>query len=322
MQRMRRSGTWLLAVAVAVLVAAATVDAVLGDEAAAPARKVPERQRVDERAELVRAARARGISGTLLYADEGCAIRSIRLPGLNPAEGAPSGTSCAFTTSPGGLYAPGTAVPSPRAQLIAECIAGGVEVRQEGELLGRAPGCAPAWTPDGRLTAVRDGELVELRRRGSRVLLSRRDVARALARDPWAFADPRVREAAWLDDDLVAVVVSDPGREKDDVIALFRGRRLVGAPPFPYERLSGLRVSPRGSFVAARVGLPAVGLVVLDRRAELVAIPFRIARAIAWSYDETWTAVASPDSIYVWETGERALRFIRLPIRARDLIWR
>lgn len=319
---MRRSRTWLLAAAVGVLAVAATVDALVGEEAPAPQRKAPESQRVDERAELARAARERGIRGTLLYADQdGCALRSVRLPGLEPAD-APEGSSCGFSTSPRGFFSLGRAAPSPRSELTAECNAGAVEIRFAGDLVGRTPGCAPSWTPNGRLTAVRDGELVELRRAGSRVLLSRQDVARALPNAPWAFIAPRIREAAWLEDDLVAVVVSDPGREDDDVLALFRGRRLVGAPPFPYERLSGLRVSPRGSFVAARVGLPAGGLVVLDRRAELVAIPFRIARAIAWSYDETWTAVASPDSIYVWETGERAVRFISLPIRARDLIWR
>jgi len=320
---MKRSGSWILAAAVVLLVVAATVDAVVGEEAAAPPPpEPPKRERVNDRGDLVREARARGIRGTILYADESCVLQSVRLPGLGSADRAPRGSSCGFSTSPGGQFSAGTAVPSPRNELTAECVAGVVEARVEGELVGRARGCAPAWTPDGRLTAVRDGEVVELREDGSSVLLSRRDLARALAREPWAFADPRAREVAWFDDDLVAVVVSDPGRENDDVLALFRGRRLVGAPPFPYERLSGLRVSPRGTFVAARVGLPVRGLVLLDRQAELVGIPFRVARAIAWTYNEAWSAVATANGIYVWETGERALRFIRLPIRARDLIWR
>ena len=311
---MRPARSWLLAAAIAALVVAAAVDALLGGEPEARAPAPPPPQRTTETDELVDALRERRIAGALLYADERCAVHVLLLPSLEDrlVQGE---EACGFRS------------PASSGAGVAECAAGIVEVRDATGLTRRTPGCAPAWKPNGVLTVVRDGELVELDLRGrtrrlvSRVLVSRRHLARDLTGPPWAFLDPRIREAAWLSDDLAAVVVSDPALERDDVLALYRGRRLIGAPPFPYERLSGLRVSPRGSFVAARVGLPPGGLVLVDRRAELVAIPFRVARAITWSPDEAWTAVASPDTIFIWETGERAVRFVALPIRARDVLW-
>lgn len=313
---MRPAGSWLLAIAVAALVVAAAVDAFVGREPAARPPDPPAPAQTTEQDELVRALRDREVSGVLHYADDDCEVHALVLPSLVEADLAGEVQACGF------------AAPPTRRGITAECEAGIVEVRTVAAPVGRTPGCAPAWKPDGTLTIVRDGELVQVRVAGrirplrTRVLVSRGDIARRLAGPPWGFVTPLIREAAWLTDDLVATVVSDPATERDDVLALFRGRRFVGAPPFPYERLSALRVSPRGSFVAARVGLPPGGLVVVDRRGDLVAIPFRVARAIAWSPDERWTAVASPSTIFIWETGERAVRFVALPIRARDLAWR
>jgi hypothetical protein len=311
---MRSARSWLLAAAVAALVVAAVVDALVGSEPAARPSEPTPPARTTENDELARALRERGIGGSLVYTDEDCEVHELRLPPLVDREVSVE-ASCTF------------AAPSPRRGIEAECDAGVVEVSTAVAPVGRTRGCAPAWTPSGALTIVRDGELVEVDVGGTvrplptRVLVSRGDLARDLTGPPWAIPHPAIREAAWLADDLVALVVSDPAIERDDVLVLYRGRRFVGAPPFPYERLSALRVSPRGSFVAARVGLQPSGLVVVDRRGELIAIPFRVARAITWSPDERWTAVASPDTIFIWETGERAVRFVPLPIRARDVAW-
>jgi hypothetical protein len=324
---MRHSGTWLVVAGVAVLVLAATVDGFVGrgDGGSAPVRteRAEPREMATAPTPAELALRDLGLAGTITYADEACELRSIALPDLRPRP-APETSSCSFATSPGGAVAAGDSAPSPTGPLHARCNAGAVELRADERTVARAVGCAPAWRPDGTLTAIRDGEVIALRGRPLRAetLLSRGDLRRGIGRPPWALVDPHAREVAWLGDDLAAVVVSDPARERDDVIALFRGRRLLGAPPFPYERLSGLRVSPRGSFVAARIGLAPSGLLVLDRTGELRPIPSRVARAIAWTRDESLSAVATAGGIYVWRTADRGNRFVHVPVQARDLFWR
>ena len=325
---MGRSTTWLVAVAVGGIALAAVVDSVVGRDGS-PAGPQP-RERTEAR-EMTQSTtidtvlRDRGLVGTLVYADDDCELHAVGLPDLRPRE-APSATACAFATSPGGAVGGAPSVPAPREVATATCETGTVELRRAARLVGRARGCAPAWRPDGTLTAIRSGEVVALQPRRGRLvgetLVSLADLRRGLARPPWALVDPHAREVVWLDDDLAAVVVSDPGRGLDDVIALFRGRRLVAAPPFPYERLSGLRVSPRGSYVAARIGTPPTGVLVLNRRGALRPIPFRIARAIAWSRDERWAAAATASGIYVWQTRGRGSRFVQVPVEARDVVWR
>jgi hypothetical protein len=61
---------------------------------------------------------------------------------------------------------------------------------------------------------------------------------------------------------------------------------------------------------------------VLDRRGELRPIPFRVARSIAWSRDERWSAAATASGIFVWETAGRGNRFLQIPVQARDVFWR
>jgi hypothetical protein len=259
-------------------------------------------------------------------------VRALRLPDLarpEPEGHAATGErGCRFATSPGGSFSVGLAPPRPGASLVAVCAGGRVVVgTEDGIVVGRAPGCAPAWRPNGDLTAVHRGELVDVRASPPlgtatappRVLLSRAQLRRAFG-PPWAFPAPSIREAAWLDNERVAVIVTD-AVTGEDALALFEDGRLVGGPPSPYARLSRLRTSPRGSYVVAQVGSPG-GAVVVDRRGELFAFPFRGARAVAWSPDEVWTAAATSNAIYVWETAERPSRFVRLPIVARDLAWR
>jgi hypothetical protein len=212
--------------------------------------------------------------------------------------------------------------------LIAVCAGGRIVLgMSDGTIVGRAPGCAPAWKPNGDLTAVHGGELVDVAfsprgmvTRPPRVLVSTADLRRVFVGPPWGFLAPAAREAAWLDNERVALIVLDRATG-EHALALFEGGRLVGGPPGPYEQLSRIRASPRGNFVAAQVGVPG-GIVVVDRGGELFAFPFRGARAVAWSPDEVWTAAATSNAIYVWETGERPSRFARLPIAARDVAWR
>lgn len=70
------------------------------------------------------------------------------------------------------------------------------------------------------------------------------------------------------------------------------------------------------------------GVVVLNRRGELVPVPVRraVGRAVTWSPDERWTAVAAGRHVAFFRTrGETVAGeepFVQAPIEAADLIWR
>ena len=320
-----RVGTWLLIAAVCGLGLAAAVDALRDEERSSPRPAVDETATPrSEAARVAEALREEGIRGLLTYSDERCRLHAVELPELE-ARPAASERSCEFSGSPRNVFSVGGTVRDPRGSRTASCADGSVELRTRyGVVLARGHACAPAWKPNGVLTAVRDGELVELRvlgesrRLAARVLVSREDFARALGRDPWALRSPALAEVVWLDDDTFAGILVDR-RRGERVIALFRRGRFVAAPPSPYDELSHLRASPFGKYVAARLGRG--GLVVLDDEGRYLSLGFRAARAIAWSPDETWTAVATSDGVYVFPTGERPIGLVRLPFRAFDLFW-
>ena len=151
-----------------------------------------------------------------------------------------------------------------------------------------------------------------------RPVLSGPNLLRALRENAWRLRRPVITEAAWLDRRRYAALVEDEAAD-ESIMAVFRGRRLVGAPPFAYGSLARLRASPYGTYAAAAIG--GGGLVVVDGEGELRPDGLSGGRAIAWSPDETWTAIARPDAVYLFETGTRAVSLIRLPIRAADLAW-
>jgi hypothetical protein len=328
---MGRTRTWLVAAAVALLAAAAVVDAVVGrpsgDEAPQPAP--PERtEAASQRDAFLEGER---VVGRILYTDQDCRVRTLELPQAT-ARSEPRWEGCEFATSRAGQVGLDGFVPAPEeaGEAGAICRGGSVELRAAprgeagvplvGPLLRRREGCAPAWRPDGTLTVVRAGEIVGLGTAGvgaARTLLGRKDLERAFAGPPWSLRRPRVAEAVWLDDALAAVIVRDDG---EDLLALFRHMRLVATTPSPYDRLSGLRVSPRGTYVAAQIA-DAPALVLLDREGEFVPVGLR-GHAITWSQDEVFAAVAAPEAVFVFETGGRASRFARIPVRARDVFWR
>ncbi|MBW3593893.1 MAG: hypothetical protein KY396_09385 [Actinobacteria bacterium] len=145
--------------------------------------------------------------------------------------------------------------------------------------------------------------------------------------------DVAVRALAWLDDSRVAAIVTarrgTPPRRT--MIAVFDGGGLVGSAPWLPSRSARFVVSPRGSFFAVATREPS-RFVLLDRNAEPGALAdvardwfgrtsLSGARAIAWSPDERWTALAKNESVYVFTTEDRDPRLVRLPIEARDLSW-
>jgi hypothetical protein len=250
----------------------------------------------------------------LLVSDGECRLHAFALPELEPVA-APDARACRFSLSEEGRLTVGDAVRQPGGPFSAWCRAGSVELaaRSGSSLpftrLYRLSGCAPAWKPDGTLTYVRDGEVVQLDMscRGggfcTRRLLSRGELgARGAA------------EIVWLDRRTLAVFA--PGR-----LALYRNGSLAAAVNLGPYRFSQLESSPRGSFLAVRSSGPE-GIVVLDRGLRRVALRAGGGRAIAWSPDERWAALAAADGILLWPVHEPGGDAIELPLAARDLAWR
>ncbi|MGH3114305.1 MAG: hypothetical protein ACRDOP_12670, partial [Gaiellaceae bacterium] len=207
----------------------------------------------DETIGAAAALREAGLRGVLTYSDEDCRLHALTLPDL-AGHPAASERRCRLTGVVRLRF--GRPVGDPQRVLVARCRSGQVEVSElGGRLLGRAPGCFPAWRPDGTLAAVRDGELVSLF--PARVLLSRDDLARELE------GDFELVEATWLSRRTLAAVVRATSPSSDrTVLAVFRGRRLVKRPVAFGASMSGLRGRPDGDFVAAR---SSRGAIVLDR---------------------------------------------------------
>jgi hypothetical protein len=334
-----RLGSLLLVLAVAGIAVAAAVDAVRGgDEDQAQDAQETTTARESRRGsaapwkrEAARELRAGAAQGILTWTDDRCRVHSLVLPALDELRSRER-RACSFRSSLGGWFAYGDAVAAPGGARLARCRNGHVELlTRAGRIVrSRLRGCSPAWTPDGRLTFVRDGELVAIAGSASAVvagsararvatLLSHDDVERALAGPPWRYERPAITEVAWLADDAVAAIVRDRAGG-DESLALFRGRELAGALLFAYDRLAGLRVSPLGTYVAARANDRR--LVLLDAEGRFRVSPIRTARSVTWSEDEAWTAMASPTALYVFRTDERVRRIIPLPLHASDIFWR
>ena len=177
-------------------------------------------------------------------------------------------------------------------------------------------GCAPAWRPDGSMTYVRRGAIVQFPRVGrAQVLRSRNQLSDALARFH-ALRGPsgwRVTSIAWLASTRFAVLAHSGTRR---VIAVFAGRKIVGLRQRVPAGLSELRASPRGDLLVLR-GRGRV-VVYSTRMRALPRVPgFANAAAVAWSSDERWHALARAGEIIL--VGPRAQLMLR--VRARDLAW-
>lgn len=254
------------------------------------------------------ALRGADLRGVLTYSDDDCRLHSLTLPDLasHPAD---SERQCRLAE--GVRLRFGRPVGDPQRILVARCRAGRVELSElGGRLIAHAPGCVPAWRRDGTLTAVRDGELVSLF--PSRVILSRDEVAGALG------VEGAVVEAAWFPDGGLALVVRPTAGSGPDLLAVLRGGRPVARAVAFGPKMDGLRISPGGNFVAAR---SSRGAIVLDRNGRRVPLPVGV-EALSWSADEEWIAATRGDEILFFPFREPSSRGIRLPLPARDLLWR
>jgi hypothetical protein len=324
---------------VAVVFAVAIADSFRGgEEADEPAPTTTARslaRGVESRIAIANRLRHEGIRGRLIYTEESCALRAVSLPDLEPAATpAVRGLGCGFSASPDGerVATPGAAW-SPDSRRVAVCRGSDVVVSVATE---RAPeverhaGCTPAWRPDGVLTLVRDGEVVEA---GGRPLVRRPAIEAAARAHPVAPDPPElsiaydVVDVAWLTARRVAVllriVFTSARREFDPEmqVAIFEGARVVGTEDGFGETWT--RLDARSSVVAVR---PGVLVEVEGRRLyPQVGAGTGGADAVAVSPDGRWLAAGLRGRVTLLSIPAlRAGRFrsVSLPFAARDLAWR
>jgi hypothetical protein len=256
---------------------------------------------------------ARGLHGTLFYADPQCRVRGVRLPTLASVP-APSVRACDFAISPAGSQASSWSIWDGAEPLVASCTREGVEIESPGgPALALIGGCAPAWGPSGELTFVRRGDVVAFPLHGrARVVLPGQWLRRELGLDRSA----EVVSAAWTGPRGLAVVVRTA--DADDLVALFAGSRLL-ASARPGGRLG--RVTSRADGRALIVGRDnGRGVVLLDTRLRVRSR--RDARAAAWSPDGSRLALATGARVLVLDTATG--RVVTKPLRldAVALAWR
>jgi hypothetical protein len=322
--------TWIVVAAVAAVGIAAVVDALPGRSepptatVASPPR--PSAPNVSGRLDS---------EGTLYYTDDLCRLRGLRLPRAEPVE-VPEWDECSFSLSPDGQSILGAGVLwEPQGSKRAAGIGGLVYVVSDpAGWEYRFRGDEPAYKPDGTLTFVRNGEVVELtgycrpRRKApwcERVLLTSRDLFGSL-RAPIESAD--VKEIAWLTPTrLVAVLALGD----EELIAVYDGRELIRTPRDLGGRFTEISVSPRRQYAAVRVARPS-GFVLIDRDARPFTLtevrrdstgrpPFTGGRAITWSPDDAWTAIARRETVVLFRMGRESPDVVHITLSAHDLAW-
>lgn len=304
---MRRLATWLVFAGTAAIVALALADAVRPHEDARPQARPADRPGT---AELLRRAGIRG--GILTLAGPDCSTRQVAIPSFSSIIASRPPIAC------GGRVWDSTRT------VAARCRGGRVTLLGFG---GESPewrGCAPAWRPSGFLTFVSDGAVVEVEpldcvRRCRHTLLGRADLARELAGRLPEAESYGVAELAWISPSRFAAVLR--GQEPwQEAVAVFAPPRLLVLRPAFGQRLSGLRVSPRGHVAVLRseLGRDAV-LFAADGR-ELPLPRIANVRAIAFSPSTRWIALATRTAIFIARTGDADV-IARLPIAVRALAW-
>jgi hypothetical protein len=336
---MRRWPTWLLVGALVALGSVAVADALRGDRT-----KVVPRPRTPATVALItrNEPAASGLSGVLYYsnAEDDCRLDGLSLPDLGNAP-PPKLRSCRFSLSRDGQAAfPDDAEWSPQ---------GGMYAREDDNMieLGSSashqalhfPGSAPAFKPDGTFTYVRENEVVEWTTscpRGSRlftlpgdnatarcrrVVLSTGDLRRA--RIGGEGSGPLIpKDLAWLSDTRLVTVVGDAGISGSrEHLSVIDDGQLIGAVISEFGEGMRVEASPHGNFFTAWYGDSLV--TIRDRNGDLVTFPtIPRVRALTWSPDERWTAVATEHSVFVFRTNTSEPSVRRLPIVAYELAWR
>lgn len=279
---------------------------------------------------LAEELRRESVTGIVTYSDDQCLVHTLLLPSLENELVRRESTDapirrCTFAVG-GGRFLQNDEIVSPDDKSAAHCLGGHVEVVDivSGVLQSRVRGCTPAWRPDGALTYVRDGEIfVE-----GRLLLSHRALRRASNAhpnvrrlEPGYPVSVRVTSLAWFDETRLAaaLAITIRGVERQYLLAVFEGRRLVGSAVRFAGPFGGLITSPGGAYVADAGGM------VMTRDGKGAELPAGLPSGpvVAFSPDNRWVAVVTRSSIYLVATAlnDSAIRALRLPYGAGDAVW-
>jgi hypothetical protein len=255
-------------------------------------------------------------SGVLYFVDSACRLHALRLPSL-AATAAPRDGGCRALVSPASAP-PGWSLWPRNTPLAARCDEHRrvIVSASAGPSLPMIGGCSPAWRPDGSMTYIRRGAIVQFPRTGrAQVLRTKSQLAGALERLPAlrGLSGWQASRVAWLSPARFAVVASNGSRT---VLAVFSGRRIVALKSRVPSRVIELRGSPRGNYVVLGT---ANGVRVYDaHRRDLPRVRrFGMLVSVAWSTDERWLAVAQEQKVLL--VGPHAS--VVLPLRALDLAW-
>lgn len=294
---------------------------------------------------------AEAIEGFLYYSDveDECRVHAVQLPQLAEYP-PPKLRACRFDLPP----EPGTGTIDSgvtwRAgdDLAATCAGGRIKVAtRSGEPWGEIDGCAPAWKPDGTLSAIRAGEVwgtpcpgpeAYTRRACWRKLLSTAELTRAAHAVRFVPTGRRYLRSvtairvAWFSDTRTAALIRVRLRGRlralgpISVLAIYEGTRLVSAAQ--YAGAFDLRISRERTFLGV-IETGGQVAVVDERGRQLLGpgdLPSPRVHAVAFSPDEQWAAVASRWSVYLLSLADLAAnrqpRIVRLPLAAGDLAWR
>ena len=293
---MRGWPTWLIAGGLIALGAVAAADAIR------PGLDASERMPQEATTEETRSGEPHGL---LAVAGSDCSVAAVMLPGSIRLE----------PRRPGNCNG---AVWSADHTLTASCTGGVTTIAGPDAGVIRLRGCAPAWRPDGAVSIIDDGDLHIARRRGRPQLhLARAELAGSLAAELQGGRKYELVEVAWHGTAAFAGIVAGPKAGQRAVILYAPEGVTAVFPEFGHE-VAAIRVSPLGNMVAFRRDRE---IVVLDPAGGEVPIPaVESARAIAWSEDEQWVALATSDETVIARTGSREVA-MRLALGGDTVEW-
>jgi hypothetical protein len=183
--------------------------------------------------------------------------------------------------------------------------------------------CRPATRTRG-VTAI-DGKVVwaGLGYGTAQVVLSQGALSRALRPALGIAADAEVGfravRAVGLDAGRFVVLADSASGPRDRVLAAFDGKRVRFVHP---ARLVGEARAIRPSSTGRYYALLGRALPLFTSDGREVGVPDGLppARAVAWSPDDRWTALATRASVYIFRSETRD-PVVRIPIAVRDLDW-
>jgi hypothetical protein len=307
--------TWLVLAAVFAVAAAAAADALRGGLRDRDVKATPP---AAER-RIVPPGMPSGFMGTVFYSDpaDGCRLRSLRLAGFTGAS-PPSYRECRFSLSPDGrAAAPEGSVWSPLGGVVAVPRANGLALVAGTGQMTVVRARAPAFKPDGTLTQVQDGELVEWSidcRPGDRLFTLPGD--NATARCVRTVYPHPVEAVAWFSDSRF-VAVLPAGK----LVIVDHGHVMVRAD-LPRFHTASLELSPKRSLATLWLDGELAGTFDPGGGPAPIA-PVGTVTSLAWAPSERWVVAATREgTVFLLrpDTGDARVR--RLGVSARDLAWR